>query len=124
MSIQVQMEQMPGYLAARFTGAGVAEDVWRQFELIAEECKRTKNDKLLINAAGAEGKASLIEKFLAAKRSRIFAFYGLKVALVDKPERMDPQNFGELVARNQWVNIRVVTDFQEAEEWLLEGLSR
>lgn len=48
MSFQLQMEQMPGYLAAGFTGAGTAEEVWRQFELIAEECKRTKNKKLLI----------------------------------------------------------------------------
>jgi len=120
MSIQLQMEQMPGYLAARFIGAGVPKDVWEEFELIAEECKRTKNKKLLIDVTRAEGKASLIEKFLVAERSQIFTYYGLKVALVDIPERMDPQNFGELVARNRWVNIRVVTDFPAAEEWLLK----
>jgi hypothetical protein len=120
MSIQLQMEQMPGYLAARFIGSGAPKDVWGEFELIAEECKRTKTQKLLIDVTRAEGKASLIDKFLAAERSRIFASYCLKVALIDKPERMDPQNFGELVARNRWVNIRVVTDFQSAEEWLLK----
>jgi hypothetical protein len=40
MSIQLHMEQTPEYFAARFSGFGVAEDVWRQFELIAEHCKR------------------------------------------------------------------------------------
>jgi len=39
MSIQLQIEEMPGYLAARFTGVGVAEEVWSQFELIAGHCK-------------------------------------------------------------------------------------
>jgi len=48
MSLQLQMEQMSDYLAARFTGAGVPEEASQQFELIAEHCKRTKNDKLLI----------------------------------------------------------------------------
>ena len=47
MGIQLQMEQMPGYLAARFTSAGEVEEVWRQYELIAEHCKRTKNTKKL-----------------------------------------------------------------------------
>jgi hypothetical protein len=32
------MWKMPDYLAARFIGSGVAEEVWRQFELIAEHC--------------------------------------------------------------------------------------
>jgi hypothetical protein len=54
MSIQLQMEQMPGYLAARFTGAGAPAEGSQQAELIAEHCKRTNNDKLLIDTTGAE----------------------------------------------------------------------
>jgi hypothetical protein len=40
MSIQFQIKETPGYLAAKFTGAGATEEIWRQFELIAEACKR------------------------------------------------------------------------------------
>src|SRR4030095_2979143 len=120
MSIQLQMEQMPGYLAVRFIGAGVPEEIWRQFESIAEHCKRTKNNKLLIDATGAVGKVSVVDAFLAAEESQIFARYGIKVALLRVPERMDLQNFAELVARNRWVNVRVVSDLQAAEEWLLK----
>jgi hypothetical protein len=43
MSIQLQMEQMPGYLAARFIGVGVRGEASQQFELIAEHCKLTNN---------------------------------------------------------------------------------
>jgi hypothetical protein len=35
MSIQFQIEEMPDYLAAKFTGAGAAEEIWRRFEVIA-----------------------------------------------------------------------------------------
>ena len=42
MSVQFQIEEMPGYLAARFTGAvGTTEKDERQFELIVEVCERT-----------------------------------------------------------------------------------
>jgi hypothetical protein len=47
MSFQLQMEQMPGYLAARFIGVGIPGEASRQFESIAEYCKRARDDKLL-----------------------------------------------------------------------------
>lgn len=120
MSIQLHMEQMPDYLAARFIGSGVAEEVWRQFELIAKHCKRANGDKLLIDITEAEGKASIIERYLAAEESRIFARYGIKVVFIETPEPIDPRRFFLVVARNRGVNVEVFTDFQSAEEWLLK----
>jgi NOL1/NOP2/fmu family ribosome biogenesis protein len=120
MSLQLQMEKMPDYLAARFTGVGVAEEVWRQFKLIAEHCSRAKGDKLLIDITRAEGEVSVIEKYLAAEESQIFARYGIKVAFIEKPERMDPRRFFLVAARNRGVNVEAFTDFQSAEEWLLK----
>jgi hypothetical protein len=43
--LMVRLEQMPGYLAARFTGIGPLRDVSQQFELIAERCKLTNADQ-------------------------------------------------------------------------------
>ena len=121
MSIQLfQIEQMRGYLAAKFIGSGVAEDVWQEFRFIAEYCKRTKNNKLLIDGTRFNEKLSITERYLAAEESRVFALYGIKVAVVDILERIDPQKFAEMAARNRGVNLRVFTDFQAAEEWLLE----
>jgi hypothetical protein len=120
MSIKLQMEEMSGHLAARFIGSGVAEEVWRQFESIAEHCKRTKNNKLLIDITKAKGPVSLIEKYLAAEESRIFARYGIKVVFIEIPERMDPRKFFLLAARNRGVDVEAFTDLQAAEEWLLK----
>jgi hypothetical protein len=124
MSIRLfQIEQMPGYLVARFIGSGVAEDIWQEFEFIAKYCKRTKNNKLLIDGTRFNEKLSFIERYLAAEESRVFALYGIQVAIVDIPERIDPQKFAEMAARNRGVNLRVFTDFQAAEVWLLNGES-
>jgi hypothetical protein len=120
MSIQLQMEQMPGYLAASFIGSGAPPDVWRQFELIAENCKRTKNDKLLIDVLRVDGKISLIERFMMGERTQLFLYYGIKVVFVEKPERIDPGKFAMLVAQNRGVNVDAFTDFQASKEWLMK----
>jgi hypothetical protein len=119
MSFQLQIEQMPDYLAARFIGAGGPGEASRQFELIAEHCKRTKNDKLLIDTTGYDVKASVIDRFFFGTSSQIFAVHRLKVAFVCRPEQIDPRKFGVLVAQNRGVSVDVFTDFQSAEEWLL-----
>jgi hypothetical protein len=120
MSFHLQLEQMPGYLIARFTGAGVPEEVWRQYELIAEHCERTKNDKLLIDTSKAEAEISIVERFLMGEGTQIYMFHGVKIAWVDNTERKGPLGFGGLVARNRWVDVRVFIDLQAAEEWLLK----
>ncbi len=48
----IQMEQMSGYLAARFIGVAAPGEGLQQFELIAEHCKLTNNDRLLIDGTG------------------------------------------------------------------------
>ena len=119
MSIQLQMEQMPDYLAARFIGSGVAEEVWRQFKLTAEHCKRAKDNKLLIDTTEFNLKISVTSGYFAGERAKIFERYGIKVAFVGRPEQIDLGKFAALVAQNRGVKVEVFTDFQAAEEWLL-----
>ena len=120
MSLKLEMEQMPGYLAASFSGSGAPPDVWRQFKLIAENCKRTKNDKLLIDLLRGDGKISFIERFMMGERTQLFLYYGIKVVFVEKTDRIDPGKFAMLVAQNRGVNVNAFTDFQAAEEWLMK----
>jgi len=121
MSMQLQMEQMPGYLAARITGAGDEEEAERQFDLIAEHCKRTKNKRLLIDGTGVKTHFSIVDRYYLAKKLwEGFALDRVKIAAVNTEEQIDPQRFGELVAHNRNLNLRGFTDFQAAEKWLLE----
>src|SRR5215510_13621713 len=100
MSLQLQMEQLPGYLAARFIGAGAPGEVSQQYESIAEFCERTKNNKLLIDTTSLDVKLTVISRFLAAQRLSIFATHRIKVAFICRQEQHDPENFAILVARN------------------------
>src|SRR5262245_50396920 len=96
MSIQLQIEEMPDYLTAKFTGAGAAEEIWRQFELIAKHCKRANKNKLLLDSTETYGKTSLADKYRLGDVAEIFMFYKLiKVAYVSRPEQLDPKRFGE-----------------------------
>ena len=125
MSVQLQIEEMSGYLAARFVGEGVANDVLQQFAFIAEHCKRANFKRLLIDVTAAHNKNSIgavsrLIRFNFADKSQVFACLTIKVAVVARPEHLDPQRFGELVAQNRGVNLRGFTDVQSAEEWLLK----
>jgi hypothetical protein len=121
MSIQLQIEEMPGYLVARFTGQGAAEEIWRRYELIAEHCKRANKNKLLLDIAEADWEQSLASRFFLGDASEVFLDCKLiKVAAVAKLEQLDRERFGEKVARNRWINALVFTNVQDAAEWLLE----
>ena len=120
MSIQLQLEQMPDYLAARFIGAGEPGEASARFESIAKHCKRTKNNKLLIDTTRYNVKVSVVDRFFFGTSSQIFAVHRIKVAFVCRPEQLDARRFGRLVAENRGVSVDVFTNFQSAGEWLLK----
>ena len=121
MSIQLQIEEMPDYLTVKFTGAGAAEEIWRLYELIAEHCKRANKNKLLVDFTEAYVEASLTDRYILGEQAQIFARYSvIKIAAVARPERVDPEGFGEMVARNRGVNAHTFTNVEDAKQWLLE----
>ena len=120
MDFQIQMEQMSGYLAARFIGTAMPGEGLMQFESIAEHCKRTQNDKLLIDTTAFAVKISVTSGYFAGERAQIFSRNGIKVAFVGNPEQLDLGKFSILVAQNRFVNVEAFTNFQVAEEWLLK----
>ena len=120
VNFQIQIEQGSGYLVAKFIGAAEPSEVLRHFESIAEHCRRTRNNKLLIDMTRLDVKLTVTTRFLAGEKLEIFALHRIKVAIVGKPEQLDPGRFAMLVARNRFVNVEAFTDFQSSEEWLLK----
>jgi hypothetical protein len=120
MSVQLRIDEMPGYLIVRFIGAGATEEVGRQFESLAEKCKNTKKNRLLLDFTEVPADISLVDRYDLGRRTQVFAQYKCKVAALCKPERHDSQCFLETVARNRWVELRVFTNVEDALEWLLK----
>jgi hypothetical protein len=47
-----------------------------------------------------------------------------RMAALARPDQIDPQRFGETVARNRGMNIRIFSELQPALSWLLEGTDK
>jgi hypothetical protein len=120
MGIQFQIEEMSGYLAARFVSAVVTEEDEQQFELIVEACKRANTNRLLLDFTAVPEEFSLADRYFLGEGAQIFTKHNFKVAAVCNPELEDAGCFSELVAQNRRVNLCGFTDFQSAEEWLLK----
>jgi hypothetical protein len=118
--MKIQLEEIIGYLVVRFTGAGTVEEAWRQFESIVEHCERANKNKLLLDFTEAQAEISLADRYFFGDRAKIFARKASKVAAVGRPDQLDPRRFGEMVARNRWVNVRTFTNAEDAAKWLLE----
>ena len=119
--MKIHLEEIIGYLAVRFTGAGTVEEAWRQFEAIAERCESANKNKLLLDFTEVQAEISLADRYFLGDAAQIFLDYKLiKVAAVARPERVDPQRFAERVIRNRWVNARTFTNVEDAEKWLLK----
>ncbi len=121
MSVQFHIEEKPNYLAVRVTSADAIEEIRRYFEWIGEFCERTNKNKILFDFTGAPTRIYLMERYFLGVESQDFMLYKLtKVAVVARPEQLDPKKFGETVARNRGVNALVFTNVEDAEKWLLK----
>jgi hypothetical protein len=124
MSIELQMENASGYMLARFTGEGRAEEALLYFEQIAEQCIRTNNNKLLIDCTQAKTKISTVDMYEQGEGAKLFDRHGIKIAVVVSEDKLEPEKFAEMVARNRGVNACVFTDYKTAEQWLLKMMAR
>ena len=124
MSIELKMENASGYMLARFTGEGKAEEALLNFEQIAEQCTRTNNKKLLIDCTEAKTEISTVDMYEQGEGAKLFNRYGIKIAVVVSEDKLEPEKFAEMVARNRGVNACVFTDYKTAEQWLLKMMAR
>jgi hypothetical protein len=117
MNVELQIQEMTDYLAARFTGP--TKEAWCQFASIAGHCKRAKKKKLLLDFTETHGDLSLADRHHIGDKAEIFMNYKLiKVAILGRPEQFDYKKFGEMVARNRWLAARLFTSVEDAEKWL------
>src|SRR5215471_12139102 len=119
MSFELQIEEMPGYLAARLIGDWTAEALWGRFVFLFEQCKLTGHNKLLIDGSGAQMSVSRLDAFYLGETSKVFIEHELIVVGVGKPEGADLRRFAEFVLKNRGISLRVFRDLQAAEECLL-----
>ncbi len=90
-------------------------------ELVLAECLARKQVLLLVDLTALDLQpVTTLDRYRLG--SSLISFSGKlrKVACAAKPEFIDPRKFGEQVARNRGVNLRVFDDLGAAQRWLLE----
>jgi hypothetical protein len=110
------------FVWARISGPWTIDEICYKPEPILAECLTRKQDLLLIDLVGlASQPITTLDRFRLG--SSIISFSGKlqKVACVASTGFIDPEKFGETVARNRGVNIRVFDDMAAAQRWLLEA---
>jgi hypothetical protein len=121
MSYTLQVEQRNDYLYFQVEGDASYETgmgFWRE---IGSKCKNLGYKKLLIKE-NLEGQVSDAEMFWITARFREFGFIGKKIAFIDRYANHDYGNgFGQLVASNRGILMRIFKDIDEAEKWIISS---
>jgi hypothetical protein len=121
MEAPEHFEVMEGYCCYRLSGHGpLAEAAGKVIEVIAFS-RQQRIDKLLIDTTNWTGHGSpdTLERYTWAQAFAEAARSTVRVAMVVRPEMMDPDNFEVTVARNRGLMGNVFDSEREALAWLL-----
>lgn len=114
------------YLCCKVTGEYEFELTKKMFSDLVDEAVRQSRDFTLIDISEMTGTVSIIERydlssFLADYRQTNAPGKYLKIALTGHEPQIDSARFGQIVAQNRGVNLKVFTDIDKALGWLLQN---
>ncbi|MBL8123371.1 MAG: hypothetical protein KIT61_02140 [Pyrinomonadaceae bacterium] len=114
-------DDRPDYLHALVQADQDSYEISRQFwQDIADECGRLKPKRLLVEEDIDRPIESIADTYQGASERPLMGLSGIKIAFLDThPEQHEQNQFGELVARNRGINVKVFFDRKEAENWLI-----
>jgi len=116
----LRFEERPEYLFAYVKGEKDSYEISRKYwREVADECRRIKCEKVLIEE-DINDELSTTETYRLTSEIPNFGFSGIRVAFVDRhPTQQESNKFGELVATNRGLFVKVFDTVDRAEEWLL-----
>lgn len=119
---RINFEMRPQYLYAYVSGmrdsVEISLNYWRE---IAEECKRRKAARVLVEEDIMQP-VSKLETYQIASEIPRMNFKNVLIAFVDRfLEHQEVNQFGEVVASNRGLRVKVFNEVSEAEKWLLES---
>ncbi|HXJ61537.1 MAG TPA: hypothetical protein VNU68_33255 [Verrucomicrobiae bacterium] len=126
MKAPEHFEVMEGYSCYRLSGHGsLAEAASKVIEVITFTREQGIRN-LLIDTTGWTGHASpdTLERYQFAQAFAVAARSAVRVAMVVRPEMMDPDKFEVTVATNRGLVGNVFDSEKEALAWLLDSAVR
>jgi hypothetical protein len=123
MCIEIDIVLESEYVCLRCTGPCSLAEVKKICSQAVDVVLEHEMPKVLVDANGVTGNLSTMDRFKSAEYLAddiIQRALGklTKIAFVAKVPPLDPERFGETVARNRGVNAKATTDIDEAIMWL------
>ena len=121
MNAPEHFEIREGYSRYQLSGHGPLEEAAGKVVEAITFAREQDLHKLLVDTTGWTGHESpgTFERFRVAAAFTIAARSAVKVAMVVRPEMMDPEKFEVVVATNRGLNGNVFASEPEALAWLL-----
>jgi len=128
MGLNLKIEEAAGNLSLIYEGHLDSADIPIVIDQVIQACEKYKPSKILTDFLSVTGTLSTMDRF---NLSTLFAMKYLKgrmtgripksrLAFLGKYPLVDPKRFGETVAINRGINVKVFTDKAEALAWLSE----
>jgi len=109
------------YLRAQLSGTWNVDEFPSHVDLIAKECQERKQTLLLIDFASLIwNRVSTLDRYRMGQGAEQLAGKVARVAVLARTDQIDPGRFGERVARNRGINVKVFINLDEARHWLLD----
>ncbi len=108
------------YLLADFFGEFSVATGKRCIDSMVEAAIASGRRRVLLDCRRMTGEMPIIARFQVAEYSQKTRGAIDRIALLNRPEVVLPDNFVEHVAVNRGVNLKIFTDFDQAERWLTE----
>ena len=126
MGLLYKIEPQPGYLLMTCEGYFEPSLIDQFTNQIIEACKKHRPSNFLIDNRQVEGEMSTMDRYnlsmVSAKKYLDEKLTGripsCRFAFVGNHPLVDPKRFGETVAVNRGLNVKVFTDIKEALAWL------
>lgn len=117
----LSITNMDSYLLVEFHGEFSVESGKHCVDRMAEACDKHQLSKVLLDCRNIKGKMPVFDRFQvaeygASKRRQIGRF-----ALLNREDVLLPDNFVENVAVNRGMQMKIFTDFEQAERWLTKS---
>ena len=126
MPITIRFEHQPNFLHARLEGEYQIQEAIGVLGRVFAECAAGDAHGLLLDVLALRGAPTIMDRY---KISLVYAEHThaiamardgrrLRIATVGTPPMTDPTHFGEDVAINRGVNLRVFSELDAARAWL------